>query len=947
MLAVKLKYFTLHLYRTSFIKIILASFCILLITCATPSIKVTREQNQGDIFFNRHDYLEAIKHYLLMLESSKKLGIYRNPAMESDVHRKIADSYEMMGRYESALSQVQSAIILDSINNNLLNRIADYRHEGKIYIYMGSSQKGIISLERSLSLSEGMDQSLKNINRLTIADTYLSLGQLYSTMGRSGASMDYTNRALTLFQQGNDSKGEMESFLALGNIHSDLGDFSSARKYAEQSIQKALELKMGTSRHNQLLASIFSETGEYENALRYQEKALKEAREFGIMGQVVWITIGLGDIYNKIGDFNKAEKYYKEARIEKDTLAMQTGSLEASLNLRLGEVMSANKYFSSQGSVTGEAISSLRIAEILLQKEDPDSAMIFLDQSEEKFKEAGNKHGISNVRLLKGRIFIDEGKLELATLLLDSASKATDFPETVWQAWYHLGRMYEMQDQDSKAVDSYRNSISVIEKIRGNLTIDEFKSSYLNNKREVFDRLIKILLKAEKPVEAFQASEQARARAFYDILANKKIDFKGSMPGDLISMEQEKRIEIQKLYKLLQKSDVGFFNSEGARNAEMKQIRDALNDTQSGYQDILNNIKLYNPGYAEMVSVQPVNLTDLQKVLEPGTAVITYWISDNELMIWVITRSEITSKTVSIDYKTLSYMIEEARRSIQSNFPDETKADLTRLHSVLIKPVEDNLSDIRNLVIIPNGPLHFLPFQTLVDEKGEYLVQRFYLIYAPSASVFMVCKSRDIKPGSRFMGMALSDIVLENKAGLPGTEDEVRKILPLFTENISTFGKQSTETFAKINAGGYDFIHFATHGTYNYEQPLYSHLLFLPSDEDDGRLNVFEVFEMNINSKLVTLSACETGLGNISQGDELVGLSRAFLFAGSSSVIVSLWAVADYPTSLFMVNFYRYLKDHNLQEALTLAQRDIIKIYPQPLYWSPFILIGNGMVTAN
>jgi CHAT domain-containing protein len=136
-------------------------------------------------------------------------------------------------------------------------------------------------------------------------------------------------------------------------------------------------------------------------------------------------------------------------------------------------------------------------------------------------------------------------------------------------------------------------------------------------------------------------------------------------------------------------------------------------------------------------------------------------------------------------------------------------------------------------------------------------------------------------------------------------------------------------------------------GSYNYRRPLYSSLFFPPSDEDDGRLYVYEVFEMNINAKLVTLNACETGLGNISQGDELTGLSRAFLFAGSSAVVVSLWSVADYPTALLMTNFYRYLIDHSSQEALALAQRDVIKVFPQPLYWSPFILIGNGYVSMN
>ncbi|MCU0473511.1 MAG: CHAT domain-containing protein [Bacteroidales bacterium] len=928
------------------LKAAIASF-IFLLSCATPSIRVTREQNQGDFLFNNHNYQEAVEHYNLMLDASRKLGIYRNRSMESEVHRKIANCYEMGGDYKEALSHVKISLVIDSLENNLAGRIAGYRHEGKIFIYMGLSRNGIISLEKSLSLSEGMEQSLKNVNKISIADNYLVIGQLYSVMGMSEKSIDYTGKAFSLFSLANDLKGEMESDLTLANIRSDLGDIEESRRLVESSLMKASALGLGTSRHNQLLASVATESGEYENALRYQEKALSEAKDFGIMGQVIWTTIGMGDIYSRLGDFNKAEKFYRDARSVRDTLKMETKSLDASLNLRLGEIVSANEYFSSQGFNTGEAISSLRIGEMLMLKGKQDSAIIFLNQAEEKFTSAENREGVSNVLLLKGRILVDADDPEAARPMLESATRVTDFPETVWQAWFHLGRMYEKLNQDEKAVESYRNSIAVIEKIRGSLTIDEFKSTYFETKREVYDYLLRILLKMDKPVEAFQVSEQARARAFYDILANKKIDFKGSVSGDLISLEQSKRTEIQKLYKLLQKGDVSSYGDESTRNSGLNQLRETLITTQTEYEDILRRIKLHNPAYAEMVTARPIDITALRAGLDEKTAVLTYWISKNELIYWLITKSEIIYKIIPVSEKTLSSMIEKTRRSIQSNSFDDARRNLSLLYSYLIAPVEKNIVSFPDLILIPNGSLHFLPFQALISSRGEYLVQRYNLLYAPSASVFMVCSSRQAKQGSRFMGMALSDFAVEDKTGLPGTEDEVRKILPLFPDNISAFGKQSTETFVKKNASGYDFIHFATHGSYNYDQPLYSHLLFPQSDDDDGRLNVFEVFELNINANLVTLSACETGLGNISQGDELVGLSRAFLFAGSSSVIVSLWAVADYPTSILMTNFYRYLKDHNLQEALTLAQRDVIKIYPQPQYWAPFVLIGNGNVKRN
>ena len=921
---------------------------ILLFGCVTPSIRVTREQNQGDLLFNNHNYGEAIKHYTLMLDASRKLGIYRNPAMESNVYKKIANCYEMTGDYLSALTNVGNAFDIDSLHNNLINKIADYRHEGKIYIYMGLNVKGIVSLEKALHLSEGMEQSIKNENKISIADNYLVLGQLYSAMGKQEMAIDYTRKALSLFGQANDKRGLMESDLTLANVYSDLGDITEAQTLAGKSMKEAMELGLGTSRHNQLLASIASETGEYENALRYQEKAMKEASDFGILEQVIWTTIGMGDIYSNLGDFNKAEKYFRDAKKAKDTLEMKTTSLDASLNMRLGEIVSANEYFFSQGSFTGEAISSLRIAEMLMQKGSPDSAMIYLDMAEEKFKASGNREGESNVLVNKGRILVDKGDYMTARQLLESAATASDFPETAWQAWFNLGRIYENLDQDEKAVESYRNSISIIEKIRGNLTIDEFKSIYFDNKREVYDRLLRILLKMNKPVESFQVSEQARARAFYDILANKKIDFKGSLPGDLISLEQAKRIEIQKLYKLLQKGDVSTFGESESRTSGLRQLREALVSAQSEYEDIIQKIKLHSPAYAEMVSAQPVNPSDLRSILDDNSAVLAYWISSNELIIWFITRSDIICREIPVNDQYLGSIIEKARMAIESDSPlNELKAPLKLLYSMLIAPVESNLGHFRNLVIIPNGSLHFLPFQALVDSHEDYLVQNHNIIYEPSASVFMICENRKGSAGSRFMGMALSDLSIEGKAGLPGTDEELRKILPLFPDNLSAFGKQGTETFVKKNAGNFNFIHFATHGSYNYDQPLYSYLLFPASDEDDGRLNVYEVFGLNLKASLVTLSACETGLGNLSRGDEIVGLSRAFLFAGSSSVIVSLWAVADYPTSILMASFYKNLKDHNLQEALSMAQRDLIKIYPEPIYWSPFILIGNGKVISE
>lgn len=922
------------------------SFILVIAGCATPSILVTKEQNLGDSYFNNHEYMEAAKHYELMLDASSRLGIYRNLSMESDVHGKIANCYEMTGNYSQSLIHVSEAMKLDSADNNLLGRIEDYRHEGRIYIYMGSYQKGIISIEKSLALSEGMEQSLKNVHRLTIADSYLALAQLYSVIGKLDKSLQYSGKALAIFKQAGESKGEMESYIALGSVYSDLGDMATAENFIQQSIKLAEENKSGTARQYQLLAGINSAEGKYEDALRNQEKAIQEAKKFRIAGQIIWATVGMGDIYRDIGDNKKAEKYYRQAREAKDTVLKSSTNIEASLDLRLGDIAGANEYFKSEGSLTGAGISSIRLSELLMQEGKTDSALLLVMQSEAIFRQSGNFQGIANTQLLKGKLMVDLGNYKSAKSLLDSARMAEDFPETVWQAWFNLGRMYENLGQDESAIEAYRNSVSVIEKIRGNMTVDEFKSIYFDSKRHVYDMLINLLLKNKKVTDAFQVSEQARARAFYDMISNRKINFRGSTSDDLMAMEQEKRIEMQKLYKLMQKGYSGTAVSSETRSTDMRQVKRALTEVQSEYEEIIQKIKLNNPSYAEMVVAEPMKLADIQSRIDPKTAVIEYWISDKELIIWLITHSEVILKTADISSMDLNSLIEDARRFIQLNSFDEAKSALSKLYRLLIGPVEKNLASCKDLIIIPNQSLHFLPFQAIMNARGEYLIQKYNLVYEPSASVFIVCSDRMVKTGSKFMGMALSDIEVGSNVGLPGTEDEVKKILPLFPDNISAIGIQCTETFARKNAGNYNFLHFATHGSYNYKQPLYSFLLFPPTDNDDGRLNVFEVFEMNLNAKLVTLSACETGLGNISQGDELTGLSRAFLFAGSSSVIVSLWSVADYPTALLMASFYRNLKDHSMQESLAMAQREVIKQFPQPAYWAPFILIGNGNVSG-
>jgi CHAT domain-containing protein len=260
----------------------------------------------------------------------------------------------------------------------------------------------------------------------------------------------------------------------------------------------------------------------------------------------------------------------------------------------------------------------------------------------------------------------------------------------------------------------------------------------------------------------------------------------------------------------------------------------------------------------------------------------------------------------------------------------------------LILPIEEELKGFQSLCIVPHNVLHLLPFQALMNGNNQFMVENFSIYYAPSGSIYLKCLQSSSNTTNKFLGMALGDLEINQFAGLPGTSLEVEQISKLYPEETVKLKEETTESFLKQEASKYNIIHLATHGYFNGNDPMNSFVLFAPSKDDDGELMVREVFGLNLNAKLVTLSACETGITSITQGDEMVGLSRAFIYAGTPSIIVSLWNVSDASTALLMEKFYKNLQSHSLHEALTLAQRELIQQYRLPFYWAPFVLIGNG-----
>jgi len=244
-------------------------------------------------------------------------------------------------------------------------------------------------------------------------------------------------------------------------------------------------------------------------------------------------------------------------------------------------------------------------------------------------------------------------------------------------------------------------------------------------------------------------------------------------------------------------------------------------------------------------------------------------------------------------------------------------------------------------VVVPHGILHYLPFAALQDHRDRNLLDAYRISYLPSASTLKYLERKR-------HGRGQSLLALGNPAGggadytpLPLAAAEAQQIGTMYTHSRVLTGEQATEEAFKNLAPEYDILHLACHADLNSAYPMYSGLLLAPGGEEDGELHVHEIFNLELNASLIVLSGCQTGLGRLTTGDDLVGLSRAFIYAGTPSVLSSLWMVEDQSTAYLMSRFYQHLRTEDKAEALRLAQQETRAKYPELHAWASFVLIGD------
>ena len=520
------------------------------------------------------------------------------------------------------------------------------------------------------------------------------------------------------------------------------------------------------------------------------------------------------------------------------------------------------------------------------------------------------------------------------------AAEKISSPSLLWEVYFSLGKTYEKLGNLQEAYNAYDNSIKIIENMRQEFKVEDLKRDFMQDKIKVYEHMIDLLIKMKKDKDAFDYNERCRSRAFLDILANQKIDIHHGVNPELAAKEEELTTRIQFLSSDIRQEKEKPLIAQ--RSAYIKETDGNLKNLKLEYRQILEEIKMENPEYMSFITINPFTVKEIQSFLDKDTVIVEYFLGENKSYCWITGNNSFNTVIIDCKEKDIENLVRKYRSLACDNMtPEKLKSsewkDISKkLYNILFKDCENYMINKKRILISPHKILHYFPFQVLTDDKDKMIIEKYDISYLPSASVMKYCQNKNTLKKEKLLAFDLGSFKVGELPALPGTEEEVKAISEYFPHREIYTGKDMSSEILYKKGGEFDILHLATHGIMDTNSPLFSSLVF-----SDKRLNVYEIFDLNLKAYLVTLSACKTGIGEEANGDELVGLSRAFIYAGTPTICSSLWDVSDVSTSELMERFYFHLKNTNKAEALRLAQLELIKKYPHPFFWAPFVLTGD------
>jgi CHAT domain-containing protein/predicted negative regulator of RcsB-dependent stress response len=1010
-------------------------------------------RREGDIYLNTSDYAKALAMYEKALPFFEKA---QDPLGQGNVYKSEGDIYLYTGENAKALAMYEKALPFYEKAQDPLGQGGVYRGEGEIYLYEGENAKALAMYEKALLLYEKAQDSLGQ------GGVYRGEGDIFLYTGENAKALAMYEKALPFYEKAQHPIGQGNVYAREGDIFFYTGENAKALAMYEKALpfyEKAQE-PLGQGNVYQSEGDIFLYTGENAKALAMYEKALpfyEKAQDPRGQGNVYRSE---GNIYLRTGENAKALAMYEKALpfYEKAQDPLGQGNVyrsEGDIYLRTGEnakalamYEKALPFYEKAQDPLGQGNVYLREGDIFFYTGENAKALAMYEKALPFYEKGQGPSGQGNVYKSEGDIYLQTGENAKALAMYEKAlpfyerdqdplgqgtvyqgegdiflqtgenAKALAFYEKAEELYGKIGdledsayacigkaEVLDRQGQKAEALQLYEAGLENLEKVRAQTIIPALKKSFMQKVYDNYDDAALFMLGNGYPQRGFRIVESMKARLFLDQLAENlaSVD-KGLDPA----LKERQDALTGKLSALAEAMEQAGGEKDEAKLSELTNERRKV---EAEFENLQIDIRIKNPAYAALRYPEPVSLGDLQKkVLRLGEVLVEYYLSGEKAFAFAVTKEGFKTVELPAGSKAIQSTVQGYLAWIGNPYY-RPAGELNRLaagaalYGLLLKPLESNLSEGATIIVVPDGELAKLPFESLVvsldpaSKRPFYLLEKYPVKYIQSASVLAFLRTQFEQEGATdaFIGFGdpvydyehfkknepekgstqelKGDILAElnrdrfARGGgtlnrLEGSGQEVTDIVKLFQakgkavldkRNLNLRLDASEENAKAPAMADYGYILFSCHGLLGdgYQCLVLSQV---PGAKEDGFLTLGEIMNSSYRARLVVLSACQTGKGTEERGEGVTGLTRAVMYAGSPAAVVSLWSVSDEATRELMVRFYRHMIKDGLSkdEALRRAKLEIFRgtakfriseesyvSISHPFFWAAFVMYGE------
>ena len=776
------------------------------------------------------------------------------------------------------------------------------------------------------------------------AAAQVQTGYLFREEGDIAGALDAVGKALAYYEaHPGNQHGLISTYQTEGLCHMSQSDFARALDCYHRALSLAEEIKSpeGTISALNNIGEVYRTQGEPQRALQFYEQARKAVGNDQAWN-MAFIFNNIGMCYDAMGDLDRAIENIQRARA-------------------VAEKVHARPRVETSLAVLGD---------LELKRGNLDFAHDFYAESLQLAQELGDAEGAARATLGSAEVALARGD---AAAALDQAQRAVGLSrktgeiDRIAPSLTLSGRALRALGRDAEAKKAFEGAIAAVEAMRSRVAGGDIEREALFAQQIApYRELVSLLVWQKRPEEALLVAEKASARVLLDATDGGRTEW-----PSVLTPEERSRLHGMNLQATEASHELTRLGTAAPSDeVAIARAEAALRDARDAQEDFAALIQSSHPELRRMTPPPALkSLAELEPTLRGGkTTLLRFVVGEEESFLFIVNLPNGTKlptlKVVSVGQgrATLARLASDYRTSLANRGLTWEKS-ARRLYDLLLRPAEAQLEGASAILIVPDGPLWELPFQSLEKETDHPVLVDYSIRYAPSLT--LLSRLEKLAPASpehqilAFVNPALGpkfDTVKGSLADrewrpLPGMEEqavELAKIYPPPAGEILVGAEAREKTF-KDDAGNAAILHFATHGVLDDRAPLYSYLLLSQvgiAPGENGRLETRELLQLKLHARLAVLCGCETARGQVTAGEGVVGLSWGFLVAGCPATIVSQWKVDSASSTPLMIELYRQL--HNGVENAEALRRASLRLrqdprYRHPFYWAPFVLVGANL----